>query len=148
MGHRIEKDLSMAMERTLSIIKPDGVKRKLIGKIIDHLEKAGFNIDAMTLKHLTREETEGFYQEHKRKPFFKGLVDYMASAPVVLIALSGENVITEYRQLLGHTDPQKAEEGTLRKKFSLSMQQNTLHGSDSPQAAEREIKYFFDFSSD
>ncbi|MCW9717076.1 nucleoside-diphosphate kinase [Avibacterium sp. 21-599] len=131
------------MERTLSIIKPDAVERNLIGKILNRLESEGFRIIAMKMVHLTQTQAEGFYAEHQGKPFFTDLVDYMTSAPVVVSVLEKENAIKNYRTLMGATDPEKAEEGTIRKQFALSQQQNCVHGSDSPESAAREIAYFF-----
>lgn len=131
------------MERTLSIIKPDAVERNLIGKILTYLENEGFRIVAMKMVHLTQEQAEGFYAEHQGKPFFAGLVEYMTSAPVVVSVLEKENAIKNYRTLMGATDPEQAEAGTIRKQFALSKRQNCVHGSDSPESAEREIAYFF-----
>ena len=130
------------MESTLVIIKPDGVKRKLIGKIIAKLEEH-FLIEEMKSTLLTKDKAENFYSEHREKPFFRDLINYMTSGKVILIVLSGESVISKYRKMLGATDPQNAEEGTFRREFAISTQENTLHGSDSPNAAVREIKYFF-----
>lgn len=131
------------MERTLSIIKPDAVEHNLIGKILNRLESEGFRIIAMKMVHLTQTQAEGFYAEHQGKPFFTDLVDYMTSAPVVVSVLEKENAIKNYRTLMGATDPEKAEEGTIRKQFALSQRQNCVHGSDSPESAAREIAYFF-----
>ena len=133
----------MASERTLSIIKPDAVRKNLIGTIIAHLEKAGLSPIAMKMKHLSQKEAEGFYAEHEGKPFFADLVKFMTSGPVVLMALEGENAITHYRAVMGATDPAKADEGTLRKLYAESKQCNAVHGSDSPASAAREISYFF-----
>lgn len=131
------------MQQTLSIIKPDATKRHLIGEILNHLEKAGFEIIALKRLHLTKEQAEGFYAEHKGKPFFEPLVEYMTSGPVVVSVLKGENVITAYREVMGTTNPETAEEGTLRKLYALSLRENSVHGSDSPESAAREIAYFF-----
>ncbi|MFZ7323809.1 nucleoside-diphosphate kinase [Avibacterium avium] len=131
------------MERTLSIIKPDAVERNLIGKILSRLESEGFHIIAMKMVHLTQAQAEGFYAEHQGKPFFDGLVKYMTSAPVVVSVLEKENAIKNYRTLMGKTNPEEADEGTLRKEFALSKTQNCVHGSDSPESAAREIAYFF-----
>ncbi len=133
----------MATERTLSIIKPDAVRKNLIGAIIAHLEKAGLVPVAMKMKHLSQTEAEGFYAEHNGKPFFADLVKFMTSGPVVLMVLEGENAITHYRAVMGATDPAKADEGTLRKLYAESKQCNAVHGSDSPASAAREIGYFF-----
>ncbi|MFZ7109025.1 nucleoside-diphosphate kinase [Avibacterium avium] len=131
------------MERTLSIIKPDAVERNLIGKILNRLESEGFHIIAMKMVHLTQTQAEGFYAEHQGKPFFDDLVKYMTSAPVVVSVLEKENAIKNYRTLMGKTNPEEADEGTLRKEFALSKTQNCVHGSDSTESAAREIAYFF-----
>lgn len=131
------------MERTLSIIKPDGVKRNLIGKIITKFESQNIRIAAMEMKWLSRREAEGFYAVHKARPFFGELVDFMCSGPVVVMALEGENVIVRNREIMGATDPAKAAAGTIRKDFALSIGENTVHGSDSPETAAQEIAYFF-----
>lgn len=130
-------------ERTLSIIKPDAVKRDLIGAILSRFEQAGFNIIAMKMLHLTREQAEGFYAEHEGKAFFEPLVAYMMSAPIVVLVLEKENAVKDYRTLIGATNPEMAEEGTIRKAFALSQRENSVHGSDSVESAKREIAYFF-----
>lgn len=130
-------------ERTLSIIKPDAVKRDLIGSILARFEQAGFNIIAMKMLHLTREQAEGFYAEHEGKAFFEPLVAYMMSAPIVVSVLEKENAVKDYRTLIGATNPEMAEEGTIRKAFALSQRENSVHGSDSVESAKREIAYFF-----
>lgn len=130
-------------ERTLSIIKPDAVKRDLIGAILSRFEQAGFNIIAMKMLHLTREQAEGFYAEHEGKAFFDPLVAYMMSAPIVVAVLEKENAVKDYRTLIGATNPEMAEEGTIRKAFALSQRENSVHGSDSVESAKREIAYFF-----
>lgn len=130
-------------ERTLSIIKPDAVKRDLIGAILSRFEQAGFNIIAMKMLHLTREQAEGFYAEHEGKAFFDPLVAYMMSAPIVVSVLEKENAVKDYRTLIGATNPEMAEEGTIRKAFALSQSENSVHGSDSVESAKREIAYFF-----
>lgn len=131
------------MEQTLSIIKPDGTKRNLIGKIVTKFEDSGLKIAAMQMRWLSTKEAEGFYAEHKARPFFRELVDFMISGPVVLMVLEGENAISRNRDLMGATDPAKANPGTIRKEFSKSIGENTVHGSDSPTSAAREVKYFF-----
>ena len=131
------------LERTLSIIKPDGVKRNLIGKIVSQFETAGLKIAGMELRQLSRKEAEGFYWEHRERGFFGELVDFMTSGPVVLMTLEGENAIARNRELMGATNPAQAAEGTIRKLYSLSIGENTVHGSDSAAAAAREIAYFF-----
>jgi len=130
-------------ERTLGIVKPDGVRRGLVGDILKRIEGSGLKIVALKMKHLTREEAEGFYYVHKEKPFFADLVSFMTSGPVVLFVLEGENAIDRYRKLMGATDPAKAENGTIRRDFAESMQCNTVHGSDSTDSARYEISYFF-----
>ena len=130
-------------ERTLSIIKPDGVARGLIGEVISRFEKAGFQIIAMKMVHLSKEEWEVFYAEHKGQPYYEGLVDFMSSGPSVVLALEGEDIIARYRKMMGATDPEKAEEGTIRKAFATDGRHNVVHGSDSPENAAREIEHFF-----
>jgi len=131
------------IEQTLSIIKPDGTKRNLVGKIVTKFEENGIKIAAMQMRWLSTKEAEGFYAEHKARPFFRELVDFMISGPVVLMVLEGENAIARNRELMGATDPAKAAPGTIRKEFSKSIGENTVHGSDSPASASREVKYFF-----
>ncbi|MGC6377404.1 nucleoside-diphosphate kinase [Bisgaard Taxon 45] len=131
------------MEKTLSIIKPDAVKRHLIGAILARFEQAGFRIVAMKMCHLTQTQAEGFYAEHQGKAFFPDLVAYMMSGAVVVLVLEKENAVKDYRALIGATDPEKAEIGTIRKDFALSQRQNSVHGSDSLDSAKREIAYFF-----
>ncbi|OOF47058.1 nucleoside-diphosphate kinase [Rodentibacter trehalosifermentans] len=130
-------------ERTLSIIKPDAVRRHLIGAILARFEQNGFKIAAVKMVHLTREQAEGFYAEHQGKVFFESLVDYMTSAPVVVSVLEKENAVKDYRTLIGATNPENAAEGTIRKDFALSQTENSVHGSDSVESANREIAYFF-----
>lgn len=130
-------------EKTLSIIKPDAVKRHLIGAILARFEQNGFKIVATKMVHLTREQAEGFYAEHQGKAFFESLVDYMMSLPVVVSVLEKENAVKDYRTLIGATNPENAEEGTIRKDFALSQRENSVHGSDSIESANREIAYFF-----
>lgn len=133
----------MALEQTLSIIKPDAVQRNLIGQILAKLESNGFTIVAAKMLHLTEPQAEGFYAEHEGKPFFVDLVKYMTSAPVVVAVLEKENAVKDYRTLMGTTDPEIAAEGTIRREFALSKQQNSVHGSDSVESAKREIAYYF-----
>lgn len=130
-------------QTTLSIIKPDGTKRNLIGKIVARFEQEGLRIAAMKMKHLSRQEAEGFYAEHKGRPFFEELVGFMSSHQVVIMALKGPDAIDKNRQIMGATDPKKADVGTLRQMFSKSIGENTVHGSDSQASAEREVQYFF-----
>jgi nucleoside-diphosphate kinase len=133
----------MAIERTLSIIKPDATKRNLTGKINAKIEDAGLRIVAQKRVHLSRREAGLFYAEHSERPFFGELVEFMVSAPVVLQVLEGENAIAKYREIMGATNPANASEGTIRKEFSQSVGENSVHGSDSPAAAAREISFFF-----
>lgn len=131
------------MERTLSIIKPDGVKKGLIGQVIGTFETAGIRIAAMKMKRLTRSEAEGFYHVHKNAPFFKDLVTFMISGPVVVMVLEADNVIALNREIMGATDPTQAAPGTIRAKWADTKQNNIVHGSDSPESAAFEISYFF-----
>lgn len=130
-------------ERTLSIIKPDGVEKGVIGKIVDRFESNGLRIAAMKMAHLSRNEAEGFYYVHRERPFFAGLVDFMVSGPVVLMVLEGDNAIAKNRELMGATNPANADKGTIRKDFATDIERNTVHGSDSPESAAFEIPYFF-----
>ena len=131
------------MEQTLSIIKPDGVGNKHIGAILGRFEEEGLRIRAMKLTELSSKEAQGFYAEHKERPFFQELVDFMCSGPVVLLVLEGEGAIAANRRIMGATDPKEAAQGSLRQLYAKSIGENTVHGSDSPQAAAREIAYFF-----
>jgi nucleoside-diphosphate kinase len=133
----------MAIERTLSIIKPDAVAKNAIGEIVARFEKAGLKIAAMQMKQLSQADAEGFYAEHKERPFFGDLVAFMTSGPVVVQVLEGENAIALNRELMGATNPQEAAEGTIRRDFAESIDANAVHGSDSAASAEREIAYFF-----
>lgn len=130
-------------QQTLSIIKPDATRRNLTGKILGHLEEAGFTIKALKRVQLTREQAEGFYAEHKGRDFFEPLVEFMTSAPIVIAVLEGENAVARYRELMGATNPDNREKGTIRDLYALSMRENSVHGSDSPESAKREIAYFF-----
>ncbi len=132
----------MATERTLSIIKPDGTERNLIGKIVNRFEEEGLRIAAMKKVRLSRPEAEGFYAVHKDRPFFGELVDFMVSGPVVIMALEGDNAIAKNREIMGATNPAEAAEGTIRKLFAKNIGENTVHGSDSPETAKTEINYF------
>ena len=131
------------MEKTLSIIKPDGVEKNIIGKIYSRFEKAGLKIVEAKMLHLSREQAEGFYAVHKERPFFNDLVDYMTSGPVMVQVLEGEDAINLNRKLMGATNPEDAEEGTIRKDFAESIERNAVHGSDGPDTAAVEIEYFF-----
>ncbi len=133
----------MAIERTLSIIKPDGVEKGYIGRIVSRFETSGLKPIAMRLVHLSTAEAEGFYAVHRERPFFKDLVKYMTSGPVVLMVLEGEAAIAKNREVMGATDPRKAAEGTIRKEFGTDIEKNTVHGSDGPETARTEIAYFF-----
>lgn len=132
------------MEQTLSIIKPNAVEENHIGDIIARFEKEGLRIAAAKMTNLTKEKAEGFYIEHKERPFFGSLVNFMTSGPVVLMVLEGENAVEKNRKIMGATNPADAEEGTLRKLYAKSIEANAVHGSDSTASAEREINYFFD----
>ena len=133
----------MAIERTLSIIKPDAVAKNVIGQIYARFEAAGLKIVASRMAHLSRAEAEAFYGVHKERPFFKDLVDFMVSGPVMIQVLEGENAIQKNRDLMGATDPKKAEKGTIRADFAQSIDANAVHGSDAPETAQVEIAYFF-----
>ena len=133
----------MSLQRTLSIIKPDAVRRNLIDAILARLEQQGFSIVAAKMVRLSKEQAEGFYAEHQGKPFFESLVTYMMSAPVLVSVLEKENAVQDYRTLMGATNPEMAAEGTLRGDFALSQRENAVHGSDSLESAAREIAYFF-----
>jgi nucleoside-diphosphate kinase len=133
----------MAVEQTLSIIKPDAVGKNHIGAIVDRFEKADLKIVAQKMMHLSQSQAEGFYAEHKGRPFFESLVNFMTSGPVVVQVLSGNNAIALNRELMGATDPSKAASGTIRADFATAIDANAVHGSDSPVSAAREIAYFF-----
>jgi nucleoside-diphosphate kinase len=133
----------MAIERTLSIIKPDAVAKNVIGQIYTRFENAGLKIVAARMAHLSRAEAEGFYAVHRERPFFKDLVDFMVSGPVMVQVLEGENAIAKNRELMGATDPKKADKGTIRADFADSIDANAVHGSDAPETAQVEIAYFF-----
>lgn len=133
----------MAVERTLAIVKPDGVEKNVIGKIIARIEEAGLRPAAIRMAWLTKREAEGFYAVHKERPFFGSLVTFMTRGPVVLMVLEGEGAIAKWRELMGATDPAKAAEGTLRKDFASGIEENTVHGSDAPETAAFEIGWFF-----
>ena len=134
------------MEKTLSIIKPDAVSKNVLGKILDRFESSGLKIVAIKMLHLDQDMAEGFYAEHKGKPFFDKLINFMTSGPVVVQVLSGENAIKTNRELMGNTNPEEAAQGTIRSDFAESIDANAVHGSDSPESAEREISYFFNES--
>ena len=131
------------MERTFAIIKPDAVRGGMAGRILARIEQAGFTIRAMRLQHLTKREAEGFYAVHRQRPFFGGLTDFMSSGPCIAMALEAPDAIKKWRDLMGATDPAKADEGTLRKEFGTSIEHNAAHGSDAPETAAFELSYFF-----
>jgi len=133
----------MAVERTLSILKPDALEQGVIGKILTKLEDAGLKPVAMKMMQLTRPEAEGFYAVHRERPFFKSLVEYMTSGPVIVQVLEGDNAVARNREVMGATDPAKAAEGTIRKLFARSIEANSAHGSDSVENARTEIDWFF-----
>jgi nucleoside-diphosphate kinase len=133
----------MAMEQTLAILKPDSVRRNLIGQILTQIEASGLNIRALRKLTLSRQQAEAFYDVHKERPFYTSLCDYMTSGPVVVAVLEGERAIERWRDLMGATDPAKAAEGTIRRKFGQNIEQNATHGSDAKETAAREIAFFF-----
>jgi nucleoside-diphosphate kinase len=133
----------MALERTLSIVKPDGVSGNLIGEVYRRFETAGLCIIAARMRHLSQVEAEGFYAVHRERPFFKDLVRYMTSGPVIVQVLEGDNAVARHREIMGATDPKKAAPGTIRADLAKSIEQNVVHGSDAPDTAAREIAYFF-----
>lgn len=133
----------MSVEQTLSIIKPDGVQKNLIGEICGRLEKAGLQIVAARMIHLSQQQAEGFYAVHKERPFFDDLVSYMTSGPVMVQALEGDDAINRNREIMGATDPSKADQGTIRADFAESIEENIVHGSDAPETAAQEIAFFF-----
>jgi nucleoside-diphosphate kinase len=134
---------SNAMELTLAILKPDSVRRNLIGQILAQVEASGLQIRALQRLTLSRSQAEAFYDVHRERPFFKSLCDYMTSGPVVVAALEGERAIERWRELMGATDPAKAADGTIRKKFGQNIEQNAVHGSDAKETAAREVAFFF-----
>jgi nucleoside-diphosphate kinase len=133
----------MALERTLSIVKPDGVRRNLIGEVYRRFETAGLRIVAARMMHLSQREAEGFYAVHRERPFFKDLVAYMTSGPVIVQVLEGDNAVLKNREIMGATDPKKAAPGTIRADLAESIEANTVHGSDATDTAAKEIAYFF-----
>lgn len=134
------------MEQTLSIIKPNATAKNVIGKIINHFEEAGLHIAAAKMIQLSEEKAQGFYAEHKERPFFGSLVSFMTSGPVMVMVLEGENAIAKNREIMGATNPEEAAEGTLRKLYADNIEANAVHGSDSVASAEREIGYYFEKS--
>lgn len=131
------------IQQTLSIIKPDATKRNLVGEILAVLEQNNFKIKGLKMVQLNQAQAEGFYAEHQGKPFFEPLVEFMMSGPIVVTVIEGENAIERYRTLMGATDPEKREKGTIRDRYALSYRENSVHGSDSESSAKREIAYFF-----
>ncbi|MBI5190930.1 MAG: nucleoside-diphosphate kinase [Nitrospirae bacterium] len=131
------------MESTLSIVKPDGVRKNVIGNVVSRFEAAGLKIAAMKMIHMTKGEAEGFYAVHKERPFFGSLTDFMSSGPCVVMVLKGENAIKKNRELMGATDPAQAEPGTIRRDLADNKEENIAHGSDAPETAAFEISYFF-----
>jgi nucleoside-diphosphate kinase len=131
------------MERTLSIIKPDGVARGLMGEVIKRFESNGIKVAAMKMIHMTKSQAQGFYAVHKERPFFDSLTDFMSSGPAVVMVLEGENVIAKNRELMGATNYKEAAEGTIRRDFATDIEKNVVHGSDAPETADFEINYFF-----
>ncbi|NVJ59903.1 MAG: nucleoside-diphosphate kinase [Gammaproteobacteria bacterium] len=133
----------MAIERTFSIVKPDAVAKNVIGEIYTRFERAGLKIIASKMIHMSKEQAEGFYAEHKERPFFGALVEFMTSGPVMVQVLEGENAIAANREIMGATNPQEALRGTIRADYAVSVDENAAHGSDAPESAAREIAYFF-----
>ena len=133
----------MALERTLSIVKPDGVQKNLIGEVYRRFEQAGLRIIGARMMHLTQAQAEGFYSVHRERGFFRDLVKYMISGPVIVQVLEGENAVAKHRELMGATDPKKADKGTIRADLAASIEENVVHGSDSVENAQNEIAYFF-----
>ncbi len=131
------------MERTLSIIKPDGVERGLVGEVIKRLEANQLNIVAIKMIHMTKAQAEGFYAVHKERPFFESLTTFMSSGPAIVMVLEGDNVITTYRELMGATNYKEAADGTIRREFATDIEKNIVHGSDAPETAAFEMSYFF-----
>ncbi len=131
------------MERTLSIIKPDGVEKNIIGEVIGRFEKNGIRVAALKMVKLTKQDAEGFYAVHRERPFYGSLTDFMSRGPVVVMVLEGENAIARNREIMGATNPEEAAPDTIRKDFATNIEENTVHGSDSPESADFEINYFF-----
>jgi len=131
------------VQRTLSIVKPDGVKKGVVGEVIRRFEKEGMRIAAMKMLHLTKKQAEGFYAVHRERPFFASLTDFMSSGPIGVMVLEGSDVISRNRTIMGATDPGKADKGTIRADFAGGIEQNIVHGSDAPETAATEIRYFF-----
>lgn len=130
-------------QRTLSIVKPDGVRKGVVGEVIRRFEKEGIRIAAMKMLHLTKKQAEGFYAVHRERPFFPSLTDFMSSGPIVVMVLEADDVIARNRTIMGATDPAKADKGTIRADYAGNIEQNIVHGSDAPETAATEIRYFF-----
>ncbi|MCB0308335.1 MAG: nucleoside-diphosphate kinase [Bdellovibrionales bacterium] len=133
----------MTAQHTLAMIKPDGVRKRLVGEIIGRYEKAGLQVATMKMFHMTKREAESFYKVHSDKSFFDSLTDFMSSGPIIALVLRGENAISKNRELMGATNPKEAVEGTIRKAFASDIEKNIVHGSDAPETAEKEIRFFF-----
>ncbi len=131
------------MERTLSIVKPDGVKKNVIGEVVSRFEKNGLRVSALKMLHLSKEEAQRFYIVHKERPFYASLTEFMSEGPIVVMVLSGENAISKVRGIMGATNPKEAAPGTIRADFASDIERNIVHGSDSPQSADYEIPFFF-----
>jgi len=131
------------LERTLSIVKPDGTEKNVIGEVVSRFEKNGIKVIALKMVKLTKEDAQGFYAVHRERPFFGSLTEFMSRGPIVVMALEGDNAISKVREIMGATNPEEAAEGTIRKDFASNIEENTVHGSDSPESAEYEIGYFF-----
>lgn len=131
------------MERTLSIVKPDGTAKNIIGEVIARYENKGLTVAALKMIRMSKNQAEGFYYVHREKPFFESLIKFMSSGTVVVMVIEGNNAISKVREIMGATNPEDAAEGTIRKDFASNIEQNTVHGSDSPESAEYEISYFF-----
>lgn len=131
------------MEETLSIVKPDGVEKNLVGEVLRRFENGGMKIVALRMVHMSKEQAEGFYEVHREKPFYSSLTDFMSSGACVVMVLKGENAIMKVRSIMGATNPAEAEEGTIRRDFASGIEKNVVHGSDSPESASYEIGYFF-----
>lgn len=131
------------MERTLSIVKPDGTEKNVIGEVIGRFEKNGIKVIGLKMVKLSKKDAEGFYAVHKERPFFGSLTEFMSRGPIVVMALEGEDAIAKVREIMGATNPEEAAEGTIRKDFASNIEENTVHGSDSPESADYEINYFF-----
>ena len=131
------------MQRTLSIVKPDGISKNVIGEVIKRYENAGLKVIGLKMIYMSKQQAEGFYYVHRERPFYGSLTDFMSSGPCVVMVIEGDDAIAKVREIMGATNPEEADEGTIRKDFATNIEQNTVHGSDSPESAEFEINYFF-----